>query len=146
MKAVGLCLLVAAGSGIGCLRAAALRGRVSALSAVLRFIDWFMREVRYTAAPLDRLLTRAKTDESFDSVLAFGEKGSCFTEEDKRQLRLFLEGLGTTDLKGQLSHGAFYTKVFEERLEEAGRTAACRGRTEMMLWTGGAAVLALLLL
>ncbi len=146
MKLTGLCFLVAAGGGIGCLRAAALRGRVNALSTVLRFIDWLMREVRYTAAPMSDLLKRAEMDLSFQTILNSGEKVNYFTDEDNQQFERFMEGLGTTDLEGQLSHGAFYTKVFDERVREAEQVCACRGRTEVMLWTGGAAVLALLLL
>ncbi len=146
MKVMGLCLLIAAGGGMGCLRVAALRGRVKVLLTALRFIDWLMREVRYTVAPLDELLNRAKTDAAFQELLSFNGKVNYFTDEDERQFRRFMEGLGSTDLEGQLTHAAFYTKVFEELAKEAGEISARRGRTEMMLWTGGAAVLALLLL
>ncbi len=143
---MGLCLLIAAGGGMGCLRVAALRGRVNALSTTLRFIDWLMREVRYTAAPLEDLLKHAKTDVAFQVLLVSSGKVNYFTDEDERQFRRFMEGLGSTDLEGQLTHGAFYTKVFEDLAKEAGEISARRGRTEIMLWTGGAAVLALLLL
>ena len=146
MKLLGLCLLIAAGGGVGCMRVAALRGRVKALSTALRFVDWWMREVQYTAAPIQELLARAKQDASFCELLDFDGKQNYFTEEDEKVFRQFMDGLGGTDLEGQRSRGAFYKKLFEERVQEAGEVAACRGRTELMLWTGGTAVLALLLL
>lgn len=131
---------------MGCVRAAALRGRVQALSTAVRFIDWWMREVRYTVAPLGELLQRAKNDAAFQKLLNSSEKENNFTSDDVHQFQAFVDGLGSTDLEGQLSHGAFYAKVFEERVKEAEITAARRGRSELMLWTGGGAVLALLLL
>lgn len=146
MKILGLSLLILAGGGIGCLRVAALRGRVQSLSAAVRFIDWWMREVRYTAAPREELLARAKRDETFCELLSLSDKRNHFTGEDTVAFRRFVDGLGSTDLEGQLSHGSFYVKVFEEKVQEAERMAACRSRTELMMWTGGAAVLALLLL
>ncbi len=131
---------------MGCVRAAALRGRVHTLFTVVRFVDWWMREVRYTAAPLEELLECAKKDTAFQKLLNSSGKENNFTEEDAHQFQTFVDKLGSTDLDGQLSHGAFYAKVFEERAKEAEITAARRGRSELMLWTGGATVLALLLL
>lgn len=158
MKGVGLCLLVAAGGGIGCLRAASLRERERALGAMCRFVDWLIREIRYTAAPLDVLLHRASeamgrdlplfdTVETFDAwraALADSVKNINFTDEDAAHIYRFAEELGRSDVAGQLTHGAFYATLFEERRKAAREEAEKRGRLELMLWTGGAAVLALL--
>jgi len=146
LKLLGLCLLIAAGGGMGCMRVAALRGRAQTLSTVVRFVDWWMREVRYTVAPLEELLQRAEEDAAFHKLLNSSEKENNFTADDAHQFQAFVDGLGATDLEGQLSHGMFYAKVFEERTKEAEITATRRGRSELMLWTGGATVLALLLL
>ncbi len=158
MKGVGLCLLVAAGSGIGCLRAASLRERERALGAMCRFVDWLIREIRYTAAPLDVLLHRAsktmtrdlplfdKVDnfEQWQSSLKERVKRIGFTDEDAMVACRFAEELGRSDVAGQLAHGAFYAAQFEERRRRAQAEAEKRGRLELMLWTGGAVVLALL--
>ncbi len=155
MKWIGLCLLIAAGAGFGCFRAAALRERVNALAATCRFIDWMMREMRYTAAPLSVLLHRAAEEKAFaelglpcegDVFPKTNVKINGFTEEDAEHFMRFTEALGKSDVTGQLDHGKFYAALFEERRCEALRNAEKRGRVELMLWTGGAAVLALLLL
>ncbi|MBE6757252.1 MAG: hypothetical protein E7552_01715 [Ruminococcaceae bacterium] len=157
MKGVGLCLIVTAGGMIGCMRVAALRERERALGVMCRFVDWLIREIRYTAAPLDTLLHRAKTAfsdwpllERADSFerwrisLPKSVKQMNFTEEDAACICRFAEELGCSDVTGQLAHGAFYAALFEERRQEAHCEAEKRGRLELMLWTGGAAVLALL--
>ncbi len=158
MKGVGLCLLVAAGGGIGCLRAAALRERERALGTMCRFVDWLIREIRYTAAPLDVLLRRAAqvlgqdlplfdaadTFDTWCASLRNDVKRIGFTEEDAAHICRFAEELGRSDVAGQLAHGAFYAALFEERRQAARADADKRGRVELMLWTGGATVLALL--
>jgi len=141
MKGVGLCLLVAAGGGIGCLRAASLRERERALGAMCRFVDWLIREIRYTAAPLDVLLHRASeamggdlplfdTVETFDAwraALADSVKNINFTDEDAAHIYRFAEELGRSDVAGQLTHGAFYATLFEERRKAAREEAEKRG-------------------
>lgn len=159
MKGVGLCLLVMAGGCIGCWRAAALRERERVLRAMCRFVDWLTREIRYTAAPLPMLLQRASramgrelplfdATETYDvwcDTLTSRAKAIGFTGDDAVCIRRFVEELGRSDVAGQLSHGAFYAAVFEERRKQACEEADKRGRLELMLWTGGAAVMALLL-
>lgn len=157
MKGVGLCLLIMAGGLVGCMRATALRERVRALGVMCRFVDWLSREIRYTAAPLDVLLRRATAEfydwslledvegfEQWRKSLSIRVKRIGFTDEDAVHVCRFAEELGNFDVAGQLAHGAFYAVLFEERRQQARQEAEKRGRLELMLWTGGAAVLALL--
>ena len=158
MKGVGLCMLVLAGGGIGCLRAASFRERERVLEAMCRFIEWLIREIRYTAAPLDLLLHRVPetitcdlplftvvdTFEAWQNALDDSVKRSAITEEDAGYICRFAEELGRSDVAGQLAHGKFYAALFEERRQQAREDAQKRGRLELMLWSGGAMVLALL--
>lgn len=159
MKLLGLCFMVLAGSGIGCWRVISLQGRVRSLGAVCNLVDWLTKEIRYTAAPLDTLIQRAAQQPSFSdlpiweqtdsfnawrSALNRSVKRCNFTDEDARHLCRFVEELGVSDVEGQLTRGAYYATLFAERRQQAQAEAAARGRAECMLWTGGAAVLALL--
>lgn len=167
MRAVGLLLLVAAGGGIGFLRAAALRRRAVALEAARRMVLWMTARLRYTAAPVGELVQQAATREEFRSLtllmlaarglqtapfplawrqaVAESVKESGFTPEDADLLRQFGDGLGKTDLSGQQTHGELYAELFKEQQRQAARCARERGRAEWALWTAGAAMLALLL-
>lgn len=162
MKMLGLVLLVIAGGGIGCLQAASLHKRARSLKAAHSLVQWLMQQLRYTAAPIQNLLQEAAREPAFSS-LAFltdttpfpGDWGKgvsksakvcAFTEEDAVLLCRFGEGLGKTDLEGQLAHGAQYARLLDEQQQKAAVIAREKGRMVCMLWAAGAAVLALLLI
>lgn len=168
MKFAGLLLLVAAGGGIGWLRAAALHRRAAALETARRLVLWLTAQVQYTAAPVGDLLRQAAASEEFSAfslpktvvcemrqhpfpiawkqAATIAAKENNFTEKDGDLLRCFGEGFGKTDRAGQVAHGELFAALFLERQQQAAKVAHERGRVECVLWPSGAAVLALLLL
>ena len=159
MKLWGLLLLVLAGGGVGCLQAAALHRRVRSLKTVHALVQWLGGQLRYTAAPIQRLLAEAAGEQAFSSLhflsafpgdwaeVVRNHANACaLTEEDVSLLCRFGEGLGKTDLEGQLAHTAQYARLLEEQGQEAAAVARDKGRVVCMLWVAGTAVLALLLI
>lgn len=163
MKTVGLLLLVVAGGGVGCLQATALHKRARSLKAAHRLVQWLMQQLRYTAAPIKDLLQEAagmkefaplpflaedtwQFPQAWQPAVQAGAKVCAFAEEDVALLCRFGEGLGKTDLEGQLTHGAQYALLLEEQQHKAATAAREKGRVVCMLWAAGTAVLALLLI
>ena len=162
MKSLGFLLLIVAGGGVGFFRARSLRRRVAGLDSMHRLVIWLMREVRYTAAPMGDMLKAAASLDAFSALpfldkianrhvswsLALEEsrKAFGFTDEDVEQIVRFGEGLGKSDLTGQLEHGAFYAEKLEESCCEARRVAKEKGHVEQVLWPSAAAMIALLLI
>lgn len=125
--------------------------------------------IRYTAAPVDELLVEVAHSSEFhmlsflqeaaksvDREGGFHEAWSAgllksgkvcgFTQEDLELLRNFGEGLGRTDIEGQLEHCRMYAAQLGERLVQARREAASKSRLYITLGVTGGMALALLLL
>ncbi len=169
VKIIGLLLLVAAGTFLGYRAAAGLSRRADSLDKAQRLLAHLASRMRYTAAPVDELLAQAAataefaalpflqaaaraagTEEGFhaawnEGVADYG-KACGFTESDLELLRSFGEGLGRTDLEGQLDNCRMYAAQLGDRLAEARREAAAKSRLYLTLGVTGGMALALLLL
>lgn len=79
---------------------------------------------------------------------ALEEKGSeCGLNGKDREILLgYGEGLGKTDVEGQMEHCRLYETLIGEQLEEARRDATVKGRLYVTLGTAGGLGMALLLL
>ena len=72
MKTAGLLLIVAAGLLLGLMAAGGLRRRVSTLGQLSRFMVRLADQIRYTAAPVEELLTAAESSGEFDGLSMLG--------------------------------------------------------------------------
>lgn len=79
---------------------------------------------------------------------AVKEKGkeSGLTGQDRELLAGFGEGLGRSDVEGQMANCDLYGGLLADRLEEARREAAAKQRLYLTLGVAGGLALALLLL
>lgn len=169
IKVIGLLLLVAAGAFLGFSAAAGLSRRAAALEKIQRLLIQLGSQIRYTAAPVGELLAAAAASPEFQSLpflkaaaadlqidgdfhtawrQGVKEQGeaSGLTAADRELLVHFGDGLGRTDVEGQLTNCRLYAEQLGERLEEARRDAATKSRLYVTLGVTGGIGLALLLL
>ena len=144
MKTAGLLLIVAAGLLLGLMAAGGLRRRVSTLGQLSRFMVRLADQIRYTAAPVEELLTAAESSGEFDGLSMLGHV--CSRLRKGELLRGFGSQLGRTDVEGQIANCRQYGDLLEQRLTEAREAAAAKGRLYMTLGFAGGMALALLLL
>lgn len=160
LKLTGAILLTATGLCIGLIKAEELKRRERMLAALIRLIARIGTRLRYTAAPLADLLSRAAEEGGYTPLElprfspstpfpvcwdGLVEK-TALPEEDRKLLRSFGEEMGRTDLAGQLAHIEMYGSLLEERRRQAAEEYRKKGRLPVVLWTAGAAAAALLLL
>lgn len=113
--------------------------RASFFEQLVGFLTELQTQIRYSGEPLSTLLrgTAGKILEPLLTACAGAmEEGTPFfdawqkglleipksmglTKEDLRLLTDFGQGLGTTDLEGQLSHCELYKAMFSSRLKQA---------------------------
>lgn len=168
MKAAGVLCLLAACVAMGWRQTAALRRRVAVLEAAFRLAVWLTEQVRFSAAPLPELLTRAVDRPIYaplelDSGLlrAVSERGFAagwrahvarlarswgLTDEDTALLTAFGEGWGTTDTEGQVAHGCLFQRQLNRQKELAEQICREKSRVYTVLWSAGGLALILLLL
>ena len=168
IKVIGLLLLVAAGAFLGFSAAAGLSRRAAALEKIQRLLIQLGSQIRYTAAPVGELLAAAASSPEFQSLpflkaaaadlqidgdfhtwrQGVKEQGeaSGLTAADRELLVHFGDGLGRTDVEGQLTNCRLYAEQLGERLGEARRDAATKSRLYVTLGVTGGIGLALLLL
>lgn len=143
MKTAGLLLIVAAGLLLGLMAAGGLRRRVSTLGQLSRFMVRLADQIRYTAAPVEELLTAAESSGEFDGLSMLGHvcsrlrkgervlaawegaveedgRDAGLTKADRELLRGFGSQLGRTDVEGQIGQ--------LPAIWESSRTEADRGK------------------
>lgn len=154
LKWIGCILLIAAGAGTGYLQSHKLTARVRFLEAFLQFLTWLETQIRYSASELEALLAgyeapltlqplltecagRMGQDEPFsqawDQGVALLPKESGLLPGDRQLLCQFAEGLGSTDVQGQITHCAMQRAFFTNRLEEARDERQKKGKLYTML-------------
>lgn len=168
-KALGLLLIVVSGALLGFYAASGLSRRSSALERIQRLIAHIGSQIRYTAAPTGEILKTAAASAEFRSLeflkAAAGRldaDGDChaawqygvshygkvtgLTLADVELLQHFGEGLGRTDVEGQLENCRICAEQLTQRLESARREAAAKHRLYLTLGVTGGMAMALLLL
>ncbi len=136
-----------------------LSDRVKKLESFLKFISNAKSEIRYTAAPVERILARQGRDLDFQpACLRSLEGGSDFykawetcagvgwNKKDAALLQEFGRGLGATDVEGQLAHCDLYLRLTEERLDEAQRDRDAKSKLYATLGVSGGIAAVLLLI
>lgn len=156
---MGLLLLIFAATLAGCAEAYKLARRVRQLEILNRFIGVVQTEIRYSALPLYELCRRHEDEFPFlkPCIHAYEESGDfpfsfqqCLHEmglasNDMELMQGFGDGLGTTDIEGQVAHCTLYQNLLETRLEEARGEKNGKSRLYVMLGTSGGITAALLL-
>lgn len=160
-------LIFIAGTGAGLAASASLSRRVASLEQLERFITYFETQIRYSAAPIRDIIIHAAGGEY--SCLSFLPEAAArmkrgqspgeawggavrdrgedcgFTAADREMLREFGNGLGSTDISGQLSHCKTFRGLLEDRLQKARSEARTKGRLYVTLGIAGGLGAALLL-
>lgn len=133
----------------------------------MRLILFLQTQIRYTAAPTGQIIETAFENEfsklSFLGDVAKGiKKGGnpcdCWCKAvkkhasdhslnaaDSQLLQKFGQGLGNSDIKGQLSHCETFFRMFEDRLKSARYEAQSKGKLYKTLGIAGGIGTALLL-
>ena len=136
----GLVLIVAACWGTGLLWSTRLSQRVHALEGCISFVGMLKDQLRYTMAPMDRVMGEIGRRLEFASLdFVHGCNQSCETglpfpkafrealgghhgplvQDDLAALLPLSETLGSVDLDGQLSALALCNGILEDRLRAA---------------------------
>lgn len=152
---------------LGLYAAMGLNRRAAALEEAGRLLAHLATRIRYTAAPIGELLGEAadgfrrlpflreagrQMSGGADFHTAWGQalrqKGpeSGLHAADLELLTRFGEGLGQTDVEGQLAHCELFARLLGEQQAEAKTQAAAKGRLYVTLGVAGGLAAALLLL
>lgn len=138
-----------------------LSSRVRQLEAALRFVEAARTEIRFSALPVQRLVQRhggelpflrqcaaaCENGGSFAAAWsgALADRQGAFTKKDRELLLSFGEGLGASDLEGQLSHCELYTQLFTVQLNAAREERQRKSKLCLMLGISGGLSAALIL-
>lgn len=152
---------------LGVYASAGLNRRAAALEQSGRLVSRVASRIRYTAQPvgeiffevsgefaglrfLPELLRALQEGTDFPSAWrqALEAKGTEYglNGKDRELLLGYGEGLGKTDVEGQMEHCRLYETLIGEQLEEARREASVKGRLYITLGTASGLGVALLLL
>lgn len=122
---------------LGCWFSQKLSSRRQTLEAVSEAISKTQTLITFSSMEILRVVLDAFSKiKSFKDIENYCSKGNSFvesfnmcvdyvpsecglTEDDKSLLRNFAQGLGVSDLSGQVSNCELYKKLFEERINEA---------------------------
>lgn len=165
---MGVLLAFLTGTGYGLWEYVKLKRRSDALERLVRLCEQMAERIRYTAAPLEELLSFFSTSSEWQGFCLFrglpatsstedwraawlksvtqsaGELG--LTEEEQRLLCEFTTDFGRNDLEGEIQRCRRYATTFRERCASAQNDVRCRGRLYITLGFCGGSALALLLI
>ncbi len=146
-----------------------LNRRINVLLLYERFLQGVSEQIRYTSksvadvlrelAEMPEYLTFPLLQETVKNLSADGEfrkawraaaNEQCrtwtFSEQEKDLFLSFVDGLGTSDVIGEIRHCEYYSRRIRECLEERKAEARTRGGLYMALGFCGSSAVALLLL
>lgn len=133
-----------------------LQQRVKGLQQLKGKIRHLSERVRYTSAPMETLLGEVcsipedanTSDESRKEwerrLLCWGE-GIGLSADDCAVLQGFINGLGRSDVEGEIRFCEEYYALIDERLQEAQEQLKTKGRVYPMLGVGCGVLTAILL-
>ena len=154
--------MITAASLAGFTESRKLSLREQELERFLRFLSNARTEIRYASMPVEELVRRhgeglalwrpcmdaLEAGEGFSRAWNDGvrvSKGMGLTGKDRALLMSFGEGLGTTDLEGQMAHCDLYEGLIRCALEEAKGEKEKKGKLYQMLGVSAGLAAALLL-
>ena len=128
LKILGAALISFSGFSIGCMYVQRLKLRRDFLREFSVFLSSLSTAVRYRSADIavlvnscGELFSLPENDYSrpfsqmWQSSIADFKKRRCLSNADMALLKEFGEGLGTTDVEGQLNHIALYQGLFSKQ-------------------------------
>jgi hypothetical protein len=144
-RAVGFGLIFAACTLAGMAKAGELSARTRLLRLAGEFAKEIGEEIRYSSRELDGVFAAVAQRHGGQRPQALlAEPG--FLPDDRALYTAFLEGLGGTDLSGQMAHCARYASLMEAQLELARRAEAEKAKLYRMLGLcGGLSVIIFLI-
>ena len=163
MKLIGIAVILAACVMAGYSESRKLSLRAEQLEKFIQFITNAKTEIRYSAMPVHQIVEKhsegmrllSKCAEYCGTGLEFpaawkrgvqeGTAGLGLKKEDLKVMREFGEGLGATDLDGQLAHCELYLQMVSSRLEDAKKEKATKSKLYLMLGVSAGLAAALLL-
>lgn len=160
---VGILAVVVACTLAGYMESRKLGQRVKELEAFYSFLSSARTEIRYSAAPVERIVKSHGKGQRFlvlcDQLCASGESfpiaweksiregmsGTGLHQRDVDYIREFGAGFGMTDLDGQLAHCQLYLGFISESLTHAREEKQKKEKLYLMLGLFGGISAALLL-
>ena len=121
LKILGAALISCSGFSIGCMYVQRLKLRLDFLREFSVFLSSLSTAVRYRSADIAVLVNDYSRpfSQMWQSSIADFKKRRCLSNADMALLKEFGEGLGTTDVEGQLSHIALYQGLFSKQQSDA---------------------------
>ena len=128
--------------------------RVGFLEQYLKFISFLATEIRYSASSIFQILEkyskveflapllkgctvkiekRVSLSDAFQDAVDELPKEYGLTQEDLQLLKEFGQGLGTSDIEGQLAHCALHTELMNTYLENAREEKKKKAKLYVML-------------
>ena len=147
-------MVVLTGTAAGYLESKKLSDRVRFYARLKQFLSTMETTIRYRAAPLSSLISQAaetypalaflpgcekalRAGKDFPAAWQKGiagcGKGHGLKKEDLDLLASFGQGLGVTDVEGQVAHCALYLEMAEERYSQAKEEKGKKGKLYFML-------------
>lgn len=127
MKFVLVCLLGIVVSLIGLILVKKIMTRINQLEQIVSAINLLKEDIRYSNLETTELFT--KLYKKFPQVFCVGFtdpsefientikcENLLLSDEEREDLRMFLVGIGKTDVKGQLEHTSYFLEKFQHHL------------------------------
>ena len=140
MKWIGILLVVIAFFLVSRREIRRYKSKISGWQEMELLAAYFLNELRFTCDEPLKILKRyalqknkefSKT-ESLEKAVENFFGGEDFTKSE--DVVLFIKGLGTTDLEGQLAHCSRFSRVFEQRVQNAKVLYETQGKLRQKLW------------
>lgn len=164
MKGIGLILIILAGAGVGWYSSMKLSRRAAILQSFERLAAYTATGIRYTASPMAELFAAAGREAEFTSIKPFLDRfslrqdwresfreglrhdftGQGLEETDIALMSAWGEGLGSTDVAGQLAHCERFESRLGEQAKGARQQALVKGKLYTSLGVAGGLVITLL--
>ena len=127
MKFVLICMLGITISSLGLMWVKKILGRINQLEQIILSINFIRQEISYSSA--ETLILFKKLNYKYPELFPFDcsypsefidktiqNENLLLCEGEREDLKLFLLGIGKTDVSGQLEHSRVYLKKFEKHL------------------------------
>ncbi len=102
--------------------------------------SYFLNELRFTCDEPLKILRRyaLQKEVNLPEISSLGKAVVCILEEENigksEEVVMFIQGLGTTDLEGQLAHCSRFVRLFEQKVQRAQAAYQTQGKLRQKLW------------
>ena len=157
MKGIGILLVVLTGIGMGVIGWLRLHRRVEVLTRFLRVVERLAENIRYSAAPIEEILIQLLPDlferdcstadprERLGKAIWEQGTGWGLSTDDRHLLRGFADGIGRSDIDGEMRFCGEYHKAIDGHLAQAREELRVKGRLFVIFGVCGGLLAALLM-